>query len=179
MILRRIRTLTAAALALVVVLPGCYTPRNYFEQRVYDLADIVDVKVGCELDSFGLGAKVEATNYIGVGLGYGDNSHVTEQFGRHAVTGPMEFLHLIAYGLDGNHKNNAPGLGTEAHVMTINCCQEHRPPMIDRWRFGGEFMAFGLVGGAYLNLGELADFVLGIGTLDIAEDDAMAWNSVW
>ena len=168
-----------APVALALALGACSTPDNYFEQRLYDLEDMLDLKYGCEFDSFALGAKVEATNYIGVGAGYGEIGHVTEQFGRRAAEGHMEFLHLVVYGMDGPHTNMVPGPHTEYCIVGINCCQEKRPPWMDRFRVGGEVALIGLSGGFYVNVGQVVDFVGGIFTWDPAGDDAMAWNTPW
>lgn len=165
--------------ALALALGACSTPANYLGKRVYDLQDMVDMKYGCEFDGFALGAKLEATNYIGVGAGYGEIGHVTEQYGRRASEGHMEFLHLVVYGMDGPHDNHVPGPNTEFSIVGINCCQEKRPPWVDRFRFGGEVALIGLSGGLYLNVGEVVDFVGGIFTWDPAKDDEMAWNTPW
>ena len=171
---------TAAVVMLTaIVLGGCSTPENYFERRMYDAADMVDFKYGCDGMSGIVAAKVAITNYLGWGLGYGNASGITEQWGRRAKTSDIEFLHIFVYGFDGSHENNVPGPYTEWSILGINCCQENRPPWVGRFRVGGEVLLAGLAAGIYLNTGEIVDFVGGIFTWDPAGDDDMAWGTDW
>ncbi len=175
---RRLRVL-APLLALSLTVSACSTPSNYLEERTHDFADSVDVKWACDIFSFGLGFKVEATNYLNAGIGYGNYKEVYEQFGRYSTTGSGEFMHLGIYGLDGNSKHNLPGPATEHNIAFINCCQEKRPPVIDRFRVGGEVLLLGIDAGLYLNLGEMLDFVTGFAGFDMAEDDELARDTEW
>ena len=175
---RRLRAL-APLLALSLALTACSTPTNYFEARGHDIPDMIDVKWACDVLSFGIGAKLEATNYLNAGVGYGSYDDIYESFGRYATRGAGEFLHLGIYGYDGSGSNNVPGANAEYNIAFVNCCQEDRPPIVDRFRFGGEVLVLGLNAGLYLNTGEVLDFILGIAGIDIAGDDELAWNSEW
>jgi hypothetical protein len=175
------RTCTVATLLLAALaLTGCATPDNYFEARMYDAGDMIDFKYGCDFMSGQVGAKVEATNYIGVGLGYGQANGVTENWGRRGMSGDNDFLYIFVYGYDGLDANDlVPGPETEFSILGINCCQERRPPWVSRFRFGGEVLFIGLTAGIYVNTGEIADFLVGWTTIDIADDDHMAWGTAW
>ncbi len=77
--------LVAACAALLVLLFGCAEIGRYAYDRALDLTDIVDFKHISRWDSgswAGLGARVEATDYLGVGFGLAPNYFVTEWYGR-------------------------------------------------------------------------------------------------
>jgi len=98
------------------------------------------------------------------------------------------FLHAVLIGCD-----DAPIDNQRSSLMSM-CKLGYndrfiRPPVIDRFRVGGE-VALPLVHcGVHLNLGELCDFVLGIFGLDLADDDGlpkgvvidrpMEWEEKW
>ena len=48
-----------------------------------------------------------------------------------------------------------------------------RPPPLTRARIGGEVLAFPVIVGLYVNLGEIADFLAGFAGLDLAGDDGL------
>lgn len=180
-----------AALALgFVLLPGC----QYTRDRVYDLSDVVDVRVGL---AYGAGAKVEATRWHAVGLGYAWQPWTWEWFGRRAVEREQLFLHL---GFGGWEVRSAHGSEHDRlYALTVDILQFTRdardhggwrdrlpdhvqqtipnrqppwPRLIDRFRFGGHLM-LGVDFGLYLNVGQLYDFVAGLVGYDPAEDDGL------
>ncbi len=65
-----------------------------------------------------------------------------------------------------------PDDNTCGTILFVNLRQA-KLPLVSRFRLGGEIILPYLWGGLYLNLGELADFVCGLTTLDIAGDDGM------
>jgi hypothetical protein len=170
------------ALALATLLPACASVERYARDRLMDVTDIVDFKYG---DAWGFGFKIELTMYFGTGLGLGELEHTREWYGRHGTDftldkagGPMDwlegtFVQLGVVGTDGG----APGNAAQSAITTLGLnvllisADNSAPPLIDRWRFGGEVVLPWVMGGMYLNLGELWDFFAGVFGEDPAEDD--------
>ncbi|MFH2001010.1 MAG: hypothetical protein ABIK28_15115 [Planctomycetota bacterium] len=141
-----------------------------------DLTDIIDIKAG--LCYFGAGAKIEATDYIAAGLGFGVTSPFTKEFfGRFADNYGGVFLHFGFIGGDGVFFAITDRTFFFYNMTQVESCGESRIPFHSRFRFGGEFVLPLLSFGAYLNLGELVDFVTGFVGLDIALDDGYAKGS--
>ncbi len=162
---------TTLLLALALVTPGC----QYAKDRLLDASDVIDIKYGYAV---GVGVKVEATNYVGVGIGWGLTPKSREWYGRRShVSYDQEFMHFVLAGRDGSERAwGEPGKdGTDHYnmVLPINIAQlDHgTPPMLQRWRVGFELLLPMAHGGLYLNLGELVDFFAGLATIDIADDD--------
>jgi len=186
---RTARAPTAVLLGLLLALTSC----QYAKHRGLDATDIVDVKYGVAL---GLGAKAEATVYMGAGGGIGVLGYTREWFGRRSYVAPGSgFVHLLVVGGDGGHPGKPWTGRLEEHILLANATafgnhgfiediqveslepdseQIQAPPMVTRWRFGGEVLLPGFGFGLYLNVGELVDFLLGLGTLDIAADDGVS-----
>ena len=162
---------------VLALLLGPVTGCAYVKNRMLDMSDVLDIKYGYAV---GVGVKAEVTNYVGVGLGYGVMTKTREWYGRKShVAYDQEFLHFILAGRDGTKRDwGEPGLdGTDFYnmVLPINLAalDHDSPPMLQRWRVGFELVLPLANGGLYLNLGELADFVLGLATIDIAGDDGV------
>jgi len=169
-----------ALLVVGLLATGCAAPGdNYFSDRGRDLTDIVDVKWSGSWDSYGLGVKAEATNYLGAGVGYGAANDLDEKYGRRWDHSDRSvFVHMLAWGYDG--PANDPGASrsnNEYYVLGINGWQERRPAMFQRWRVGGEIIFMPLNLGLYLNLAEVGDFLTGIVTYDWAEDDMLEFGA--
>ena len=169
--------LTRSALTLLLgfalFTPGC----SYVKNRVLDMSDVIDIKYGYAV---GAGVKVEATNWVGVGVGWGIMPKTREWFGRRShVAYDQEFMHFILAGRDGTKRSwgepSADGTDFYNIVLPINIAalDHSTPPMLQRFRVGFEFIIPTANGGLYLNLGELADFILGLATIDIAGDDGV------
>lgn len=169
-----------AIAVLPLVLGACSSPpESYMAERGMDLLDVLDVKYGCTMESMGVGFKGEASNYFGAGIGIGSYEDVTEQFGRHATQGPHSALHLAIYGMDGPILTPGVVNGDHEYATTgLNCCQKRRPPWMGRFRVGGELYLLSANMGAYLNLAELGDFLVGWTTVDYASDDDVAYNTL-
>jgi len=164
---------------LLVGLTGCSSVGDYLLHRGTDFLDIVDVKIG---SSLGIGAKVEATDYVGTGLGFGLCLGAVEFCGRR-VLDTMEvggaFLHLGIVGLDGGiHAIGKTGWFTPERNYFLFQTKERRLPLVTRFRFGGEIWFLASLG-IYVNVGEVADFLLGFGNLDIANDDGVMKGANW
>jgi hypothetical protein len=169
---------------LALALPGCAAFERYARDRLMDVTDIVDFKYG---RAWGLGVKLEATLYLGSGLGLGEQFSTREWFGRHGTdfeleteSGPFAwvdgaFVHLGVIGFDGG----TPTSWAQSAVNTVGLnillfwAGASAPPLIDRWRFGGELLLPGVIGGMYLNLGECWDLFAGVFGGDPAEDDGL------
>ena len=161
-------------LPLLLLLPAC-TGDNYLSRRFMDLTDVVDVKYGTGI---GLGAKLEATMYLGSGLGVSSQSYTREWFGRRSIeVRDGAFFHAIVGGGDGLYVDATPGHGSANGLLLDFVALEGPgpgdPPYLDWWRFGGEVCLPGVNGGLYLNLGEIWDFLAGLVTLDPAGDDGL------
>jgi hypothetical protein len=153
------------AMLLAAMLGGCSEMQTYSKDRVYDFIDMVDFKYGFGADTLGLGAKLEVSTFIGLGLGYGQSAHVREWYGRRSYANDFEFAHALAIGFDG------PTTMPAYYILAFNTM--YYVPLRDVWRVGGEvFLPFANVG-VYGNAFEIVDFVAGIVTLDPAEDDGV------
>ena len=129
-------------------------------------------------NSFGLGAKVEATNYIGGGAGGGLYEVVYEDFGRHLEVAPMEFVHLGFYGIDGPGTENPQHVRSEVYALVFNANQMVRPAWANRFRFGFEILLFNAMAGFYFNLGQFGDALAGLVTWDPAGDDGLLLDTM-
>lgn len=163
---------------LLVALPGCASVETYFTNLGRDASDVIDFKYGATANSFGLGAKVEASNFIGAGGGGGIYEVVYEDFGRHLDVAPMEFVHLGFFGLDGPGTENPQHVRTAVYALGINANQMVRPDWVNRFRFGGEVLLFNAMGGLYLNLGQLGDALAALVTWDPAGDDGLPLDTL-
>jgi len=120
----------SSLLALAVALSACRG--SFMGNRLRDAGDIFDVKLGGGL---GVGAKVEASTYLGVGAGAGLYSG-GEKFGRTWEgygLGEL-FLHSIVWGFDARKSEIGDGpyvLGINTYPLSPAC----RRPWIARWRF--------------------------------------------
>jgi hypothetical protein len=165
------------ALVAVVLTPmlasGCASG-SWGGARLADLGDVLDVRHG---RSMGLGAKVEATLWLGAGLGFGRLESVHESYGRHVVERGDDglFMHLLLFGADGH---GGPCFGPPDalgfHILGFNLtalAESADPPPLGRFRFGGELLLPFVHGGLYLNLGEVLDLAGGLVGFDPAHDD--------
>ncbi|RKY17556.1 MAG: hypothetical protein DRQ55_15520 [Planctomycetota bacterium] len=192
---RRLARLAALAVLTAALLPaaGC----AYAKDRVYDLSDVIDPKLGSGL---GIGAKAELTYYLGAGGGVGVQGWLWEWYGRKAYeTYGDKFAHFAIFGQDGGMYGPDEDAGKtarpdtyalllnlsayvdhypEAHVMGFSDAFRlpdgyEVPPLHTRWRLGAEVMIPALSFGLYLNVAELGDFLLGFTTLDYQGDDGI------
>lgn len=198
---RRLRrpALSALLLGLLLGVAGCAYPRD----RLLDLTDIIDPKLGTGL---GVGAKAELTSYLGLGGGLGVNAWLREWYGRRSYESYGDkFVHFGVFGQDGGLGGVAQDAGvrtrpdTHVTIVNVSAFADHVgrydvfgysdawelpdgyevPPLGTRWRIGGEFMIPALSFGLYVNLGEIADFVLGLGTIDFRDDDGVCKCDVY
>ena len=155
----RVRTRRiVATLVCVFACSGCAGVEQYLHDRALDLTDVVDLKVGASWRNYGLGAKVEALNFLGVGLGYstGEDS-IVEWFGRRALESRNEFVHLFLVGFDG--KITGPCIAIrEGGSITCWCATCKFPAVtaqfLQYYRVGGEVRLPFVTFGAFLNFGE-------------------------
>lgn len=154
--------------AMTFALPSCVVGR-YAQDRGCDLLDIFDFKAG--YGGIGLGAKVQASEYVKTGFGFGEVYETVEFYGRRKDRYPMMFYHGLIAGFDGPEM---PGYGVDADwdLFFVG-----NPPAgvaaLDRARFGAEFVLPGVNFGFFLNLGQIADFFAGLAGFDPANDDAL------
>lgn len=172
--------LAALLLGSALLFPSCRSVGTYVKDRALDLSDIIDVKYGFAV---GIGAKVEASMYLGAGVGWATVYDCREWYGRRSVIiGEQTFLHLGLVGWDGTQElfdRGDDATDWYSVVLPINLgAIDHpdNPALLQRWRFGGEVLLPFVQLGLYLNLGEVADFILGLATIDIAADDGMSMN---
>jgi hypothetical protein len=178
--------LAGALLALACT--GCATLEQYGVDRLRDLSDVVDVRYGTGL---GLGLQVDATMWLGTGLGWSDIQRSRAWFGRHSVErGETSFFGLILTSVMGGGMCGAsPAMGwwnmfgfnlamLDVHAWGpdrawFSGTFDNAPPAFDAFRFGGTVFLPGVHGGLYLNAGEAVDFIGGLFTLDLAHDDGI------
>ena len=164
------RMLPLVLLLCALVATGC----TYGHNRLQDAGDIFDWKWACNWTSVGVGAKVEVSNYLGTGVGVGFIDDLSETYGRHIVRTPHnEFVHIIVAGVDGPVWEDDSRDGSALYGLAINCCQDPRPWVIDRFRLGGELIVLNIDAGLYLNFGQLFDFFAGLTTWDPGDDDGL------
>lgn len=159
-----------ASLASLLLLPALLTGCSYARDRLLDLTDIVDLRGGP--GGIGIGAKVRASEFLETGLAVGGGYSEVEWYGRRILETPESNpLQLIIVGLDkrAGEKRKEPW---EMNIIMLRGARPWPPP-VSWFRFGGELILPLVRGGLYLNLGEVADLVLGFTTLDIAEDDGL------
>ena len=174
------------AVIFSAVLGGCTPLGRYARDRAMDLTDVIDIKYGTAL---GVGVKLQATGWYRLGLGLAETPYVREWFGRmsyeHGEAGtPSDgfFMYFLLGGAESPsvvgewlHGASMNFFGFEAATITAD--DWGWPGPLQRWRFGGEVLLLGRFG-VYLNLGELADFLLGFGGMDIAHDDGVPKSRV-
>jgi hypothetical protein len=158
---------------LLVLAAGCsfetYGVDTYLVDRGLDLTDVIDFKLGAGM---GLGVKLQASDYMGVGLGAGAYDPTVESFGRRFFHNEHDgFLQGLVVGADGTP------IGTVNDATTVNILLLQLRgldlPFIERFRFGGEILLPGFQFGLFVNLGEVFDFLCGVVTFDPALDDGM------
>jgi hypothetical protein len=158
---------------LAVLAAGCsfetHGVDTYLVDRGLDLIDVIDFKLGAGL---GLGAKLQASDYMGVGLGAGAYHPTVEAFGRRFFHNDQDgFLQGLVVGVDGTP------IGTVNDATTVNILLLQLRgldlPFIERFRFGGEILLPGVQVGLFVNVGEILDFIVGLATWDPALDDGM------
>lgn len=196
------RSLAAVLAAVLLSTTGC----AYVGDRLLDLTDVVDVKYGAAL---GVGAKVEVTHYLGAGVGLAVLGYNREWYGRRSFESEgCAFVHFAIIGADGGahgcRENDTEGEmsteGFDGYMLLCNVfalddyyvgwIEEQSNaagdttgyvdlPLIDHWRVGAEVVVLPVQFGLFLNLGQLADFVLGLVTIDIAHDDEIRKGDVF
>ena len=158
-----------ALASTMVVATGC----SWSQDRLLDLTDVVDLKYGL---GPGLGAKVGATAFFGLGAGVSYSSP-TEWAGRHGVRyGDAMLLGLGVAAVDGagfcctnDHSDGLNVLGVE--LVAWQAAFRGELPFMQWWRFGFEVMPVLGRFGLYLNVGEVADLLAGLATFDPSGDD--------
>jgi len=158
------------------VICGC----NFARDRVLDASDIIDVKFG---KAWGLGVKIESTLFLNSGIGVASLRGTREWYGRRSAKNWEEgksgyFIHLGFAGGDGywSHFGGPPAVDNicilGANFNAFMPCE--KPPILNRFRFGGECVVFPVLIGLYFNAGQMVDFILGFFGFDIAGDDGVS-----
>lgn len=168
--------LLTLTLAMMVSFAGCQAIGHYAIDRVMDVADIVDLKLGAGL---GVGAKVEVTDYVASGVGLGWTLYEYEFYGRRAVEKGGIFLYLGLVGGEGGtvESSDTEGVFFLYHHRSFSSGKT-RLPLIERFRIGGEIW-LPISFGAYVNLGEIVDFIGGLVLFDLADDDGISKTGRW
>lgn len=172
-------------LALVVLpLPACAAGERWARDRLMDLTDVADLKYG---RAWGFGVKAEATLYLGAGVGLGVVESSREWYGRRAEDFTLDrhggpgawfeglFAHAALVGADGGRATNAGQSAVNTVLLNVLLLwgDAQAPPLIDRWRFGAEWLLPEVTFGAYLNLGQVWDLLAGLAGADPAGDDGI------
>ena len=180
-----VRGFVLATLALACT--GCSSVGTYFTDRGRDLLDIVDLRYG---NGMGLGVQLDATMFLGTGLGYSDGSWTRAWYGRHAVdtdnarffgwlvASELNFATCMENSADGWNDallfnfailGRANWIGDEEWFAG----RSRTVPGLETFRVGFVLFVPGGHGGLSVNLGEIVDFVGGLATLDLANDDGV------
>jgi hypothetical protein len=156
---------------IIFLLCACSSVTTYLKDRALDLTDVIDVKIGGGYTI--VGAKVEVTDYVGMGIGAGVTFKAYEVYGRRYYSkADGMFIHLILIGFDDTPIDNHDTSGASLCILGYND-RWNRPPMIGRYRVGGEVLLLGGQLGLYANLGEVLDFLSGLAGFDPADDDGV------
>jgi hypothetical protein len=182
----------AVSLFLLTICQGCTQLATYGEDRVRDLSDVVDVRYGV---GFGLGASVQCGETFSTGLGCSTEWYQREWFGRKSVeVRDGLFANGLIVGFDGDYLQHVGGAvprregnTTGSRSLLIFKNSGHNPawtgneewftqpggfmPDLDTFRIGGAVFLPGVNGGLYLNAGEAIDFLCGLVTFDLMNDD--------
>jgi hypothetical protein len=175
--------LTASLLGLALASPGC----RYAADRGRDLTDVFDLRYG---NGMGLGIQLDATMFLGTGLGYSDGTWTRTWYGRHRVDTELAqfFGWIVASELNATTALHDSADGWN-QVLFFNAAilgpadwvggpawysgESRTVPGLETLRFGATLFLPGVHGGLYLNLGELADLLGGLVTFDLADDDGV------
>ncbi|HKB16468.1 MAG TPA: hypothetical protein VKF62_10395, partial [Planctomycetota bacterium] len=131
---------------MLASLSGCAVG-TYLRDRALDITDVVDPQVGI---GAGLGAKVEVSDYVATGLGWG-GGYGLEFYGRRATKFGGMFAQVPLYGF--NELPFDAGGPIEDDFLLVQ--QKYmRAPAISRARIGVSVLPFLGYVGLYLNLGE-------------------------
>jgi hypothetical protein len=157
---------------------GCSAVGDYARDRALDFTDLVDFKAGLSL---GIAAKIEVTDYVASGLGFGISDGY-QFYGRILDPAGGFYAHLLLVGADGGGPEGK-GPGAFSDKICTLLYQQHfagmRPPFVSRFRVGGEILVPVIHLGIYLNCGEIVDFLGGLATLDPAGDDGLPKGISW
>lgn len=166
---KRIPYAATVILCILPFLTGCV----YLKDRALDLTDVIDFKYTWSTGPAGI--KVHVTDYVasGIGLGLNGEGSISEEwYGRYKTKlDGFLFCHLVVCGVDNTGIDNMDKHADMCYLGYHD--RPSRPPMIDRFRVGAEAFVPVFHLGVFLNLGELADFLIGFTTVDIAEDDGI------
>ena len=173
--------------ALALSCAGCSAVGTYCVDRGRDLLDVVDLRYGTGL---GLGVQVDATMFMGTGVGYSDGSWTRSWYGRHAVDTDSAQFYGWVLASELNYatcmENSADGWN---QVLWFNFAilgpadwrggerwfagESRTVPGLETFRVGAVLFLPGVHGGLYVNMGEIADFFGGLATFDLANDDGV------
>ncbi len=156
---------TLLAGALLALLPACAVG-TYLGDRGMDLIDVVDLKYGFGAETFGIGGKLEITEFFGLAAGYGRSDLVHEGRGRFAWDEENHFGHYVLFGGDG------PSSRPTMNFSFMN--PFYYGPLSAQWRVGLEVLLPRAHMGGYLNLMEIVDLFAGLVTLDPSGDDGVS-----
>jgi hypothetical protein len=186
--------LIGPVLLLLLLCASCAPLATYGKDRVRDLSDVVDVRYGT---GFGLGASVQFLECIGTGLGCSVEWYQRQWYGRKSIESRDGlFADALIIGFDGDHVRRVdPGEGviggdtltgprsillyrqSGGHADEVRGTEEWftqpggKLPGMSTGRIGGAVFLPGVLGGLYLNLGEVLDFFGGLATFDLMNDD--------
>jgi hypothetical protein len=181
-------------IVLALTSSGCSGFARYSDDRVRDLSDIVDIRYGT---GFGLGVTVQFTDSLQTGIGCSPEWYQRQWFGRKSVeVRDGLFAGALIIGFDGDYLRRlgpgewrAKGDATTGSCNVLILTMHQGPdqggtgseawfteaggnlPSLSTGRIGGAVFLPGVNGGLYLNFGEMLDFLLGLTTYDLMNDD--------
>ncbi len=171
----RMRRTSILLLFIAFSVSGCAVG-EYFAERGRDFLDIVDLKI--QPIGIGLGAKVQFTDYLAAGFGMGTYLGEIEKYGRfwhkntkgHSVV----WVHTGLLGIEYAGENS------EVYVLIVqpfwgNSIPQPYASWENRLRVGFEVCLPLFNFGLFVNLGQIADFILGFFGIDLIDDEREKW----
>lgn len=150
---------------LLVVVAAALVSCAYLQDRGRDVLDVVDIEYGT--GGKGAAVEVQATEFFGTGIGLDPEYETTEFYGRRKY----------------EHSGTYAGIGLLSTEFRGACAGEITsagfrlswpfPQYVSFLRTGGTISVPGARGGLYVNPGEIVDLVLGLATIDLADDDGL------
>jgi hypothetical protein len=178
----------------LILLLTCSCSEDYIQNRAMDFTDIFDASIGGP--GFGLGARIQLTDFYGHGLGFGYYTKRYEKYGRQYLDeSEYKSYQLYYFSIDGTgelfaeeYKHSSLrvglfGVNWAEYMHYVDRMYESRQKrsrvldkrramsVLSRLRVGGEIYCPIFSLGFFFNIGEFIDFILGFAGIDIMEDD--------
>lgn len=152
--------------AFLVVVAAALVSCAYAEDRGRDVLDVVDFEYGT--GGKGVALDVQATEFFGTGIGLDPDYETTEFYGRRKVEHSGTYVGIGLLSMEFR-----PGCGAGEVTAAGFRLSWPFPQYVSFLRTGLTVGVPGARGGIYVNPGEIVDLVLGLATIDLADDDGL------